>query len=177
MPIASIQRWGTAMPQSEVKEVVSQWTIATGYYIVPETTSANAYKPVIQDITGNAAASVTRFMVIKPGGILQIATGQLTFTGINVATGAFALVGAYAQSAGTLAVVAGTAGATINAVGLPVIPSTAFAFGMIVIGGGATAFTGGTTALDATNAGAIMFDIDGPSAIALSTGPITTVPG
>lgn len=176
MPTSAVFRRGTAMPDSDTKELVSQWNIVNSAFVLSTAVPANGR--IMATLTGAASFSVNAFYVLGAGSIVkQAAATSGGFTGINVATGAFALVAAYRTAAGTLAVVAGTTGATIGACGLPVVPTTAAQYGLVVIGGGATAFTGGATALDATNAAADFLDVIGPMGLCVSTAPITSVPG
>lgn len=160
----------TGMPDSDVVEIVSQHNILTSTFVLSS--------PTLGVSTGNATYSATKFFIAATNFVIQQATVTGPgFTGINIATGAFALVAAYRTVAGTHIVVAGTTGATVGAAKMPVVPATANAYALMLIGGGATAFTGATTELDATNAATVFWNLTGPGGIAVSTSPITLVPG
>lgn len=173
MSQAAVTRWGTSqsgISSSDTAELVIQHNIVAGTFVLSS--------PTLGVSTGNATFSATKFYIAATNFVVVQATATgASFTGINIATGAYVLVAAYRTIAGTNAIIAGATGATIGACAMPVVPSTANAYGLILLGGGATAFTGGATELDATNAGAVFWNLTGPAGIAVSTAPITKTVG
>jgi hypothetical protein len=172
MSKAAVFRRGLQLPDSDGQEVVTQLNKGGQYWVLSSPTMGVA--------TGSATFSITKFSVAGTNRVYQLATTTTVagFTGITVATGAYAVVGAYVTTSGTHVVVAGTTGASIGLATMPVIPSTAFCYGLILLAAsGTSAFTGGTTELDGTNANATFFNLTGSAPFAMSTAPITVVPG
>lgn len=171
MSKSALYRRATALPDSDVHRLLTEYNKGTQYWILSS--------PSMSVATGSATFNVTKFRIAGTGRIYETATSTGGgFTGITVATGCYVLVAAYRTVAGTLAVVAGATGATLGAATMPAVPSTAFQYGLILIAAsGASAFTGGTTELDGTNANAVFFNLTGSAPFACSTAPITVVPG
>jgi hypothetical protein len=163
-------RRGTAMEDSDVKELVAQWALANHAWVFNSAIGVNTTQ-----------FSGSQFQIMNSGGsivnVAAFATGG-GFTGLTVVTNCYGLVAAYITQAGTHVVAMGATAATMGGMGLPSVPSTAYLYGMVIIRpSSASAFTGGTTALDGTNASAIFINTNGPSALVLHTAPISVVPG
>lgn len=170
MSASSLDRHNTALPNSDVRELVTQhnlgqyWVLNSAIALSTATYSSSAFQVLVSGV-------VRRFTAATGGG----------FTGITVGTGRFCYVAAAVTSTGaTHSVYAGTSAASIGACALPTtVPATSYVYGLIQIGtaGAASAFTGGTTVLDGTNASAVFFNLAGPAGIACQTAPINTLPG
>lgn len=162
---------GTGRTDSDVVELVTQVNKGGQYWILSS--------PALGVATAAATFSLDKFYIAGTNKVYQQATATGGgFTAITLATGNYLLVGAYRTVAGTLGLAAGTAGATIGAATMPTVPATAHAYGLILLSTtGASGFTGGTTELDGTNANAVFFNLLGAAPFAVSTSPITTVPG
>jgi hypothetical protein len=87
-------------------------------------------------------ASVTGILVK-----IAASTDMPALTGINISAGSFNVVCFFVDSAGTVTAAAGTQGATVGAVVFPQFPKGKALVGFLIITY-ASAFTGGTTALD-----------------------------
>ena len=168
MPKAPVFRRGTAMPDSDVSELVSQHNIANDNWTLSTAIA-------LSGVTYSVAAT----WVAHQGTLRAIAASTgAGFTAFTIATGNVAVYAAYITQAGTHAIVAGATAGSFGVAVLPVVPSTALALGVILIkASGGSAFTGGTTVLDGTNASAVFINLIGPSGMALSTAPITKLPG
>lgn len=176
MSQSALTRRGTGLPDSDVVEGVNQLNLINQYFVLSS--------PGLGVSTGNATFSIDKFRIMGTNKIYVQAT--LTgvsvtnngLTGLNLATGNFGFLALYRTLAGTVAVVAGASGASIGVAVLPTtIPSTAHAFGLILLSCTNTAFTGGTTELDATNGNAVIMNLVGAAAVCVSTAPISTGPG
>lgn len=171
MAIKTKERRGTGMPDSDVHSLVTNWNAGGSYWVL------NA---AIALSTATYSASMMTILATNGTARHYTASTGASFSGITVATGNYAICIAYITQAGTHVVVGTGASATgnWNGAGIPTIPSTAFAYGAILIRcSGASAFTGGTTALDGTNASAIFVNLNGPAGIAVATSAISVVPG
>ena len=89
------------------------------------------------------------FYAIANGVLVKVAAATVlpALTGINAGAGAFNVALFFVSSAGTVTVLGGTAGATIGAIKFPVPTKNCALIGTLLITY-ASAFTGGTTALD-----------------------------
>lgn len=166
----TLPRRGTALPDSDVQELVTQWN-AGQYWVLNAAIALSGTTYSASMMTILATNGTARHYTLSTGA---------GFTGITVATGNYAVCVAYITQAGTH-VVAGTGASATgnwNGAGIPTIPSTAFAYGAVLIRcSGTSGFTGGTTALDGTNASAIFINLNGPAGMAFSTAAISVVPG
>lgn len=171
MSSASVARRGLQLPDSDGQEVVTQLNKGGQYWVLSS--------PTLGVSTGNATYSATKFYIAGTNKVYQQATVTGGgFTGITIATGNYGLVALYRTVAGTHLVVAGTTGATIGAATMPTVPGTGLCYGLVLLSTtGASAFTGGTTELDGTNANAVFFNLTGSAPFAISTAPISVVPG
>lgn len=170
MSASNLSRRNTGMPDSDVRELVTQhnlgqyWCLNAAIALSGVTYSASGFNVLVSGL-------VRRYTASTGGG----------FTGLNITTGRFAAVAAYVTSTGgTHAVAMGTSAASIGALSLPTgVPTTAYVYGLMIVGtaGAASGFTGGTTVLDGTNASAQFFNLNGPAGMAVQTAPITAVPG
>lgn len=90
------------------------------------------------------------FYAVANGSLVKLAAGTAlpALTGINIGAGAFGVACFFVDSAGVVTVAGGTPGATLGAVVFPEPPNGKALVGFLIITN-ATAFTGGTTALDA----------------------------
>jgi|SRR5690349_3764515 len=167
----TLPRRGTGLVDSDVNELVTQWNAGGSYWVL------NAAIAI-----STATYSASNMVILATNGTARFytATTGATFSGITVVTGNYLIAVAYVTQAGTH-VVAGTGASATgswNGCGIPTIPSTAFAYGAILIRcSGASGFTGGVTALDGTNASAIFVNLNGPAGMAFSTAAISVVPG
>lgn len=143
---------------------------------VPDVQTQRALQPVLTEIADRArSVSMTNagWGIVSAGAeIAKVATAWYGFangvpvrmtgtyalttaqvSGLNVATATTNFLGIHMDSASTVTCNLGTPGATLAAARPPVVEGKA-TLGYIVITAGTTvAFTGGTTALDATNTG------------------------
>jgi hypothetical protein len=89
------------------------------------------------------------FYAVAGGVLVKIAasTDMPALTGINISAGNFSAACFFVDSAGVVTVAGGTQGATLGAVGFPQFPVKKALVGFLIITY-ASAFTGGTTALD-----------------------------
>lgn len=96
-----------------------------------------------------AKIGATDFYASVQGILVKIAasTAMPALTGINTTAGAFTVACFFVDSAGTVTVAGGTAGATLGAVVFPPFPRGKALIGFLIITY-ASAFTGGTTPLD-----------------------------
>ena len=76
------------------------------------------------------------------------ATDMPALTGISISANNYNVVCFVADSAGTITALAGKQATTIGAVVFPQLPQKKALIGFLLITNGASAFTGGTTALD-----------------------------
>ena len=169
MARATVTRRGTAMPDSDAAELVTQWNLGGSYWVLNAAIA-------LSGVTYSASA----FMVLATNGTARFYTASTGagFTGITYATGNVGVVAAYITQAGTHIVAAGNSAASFGVCPLPTIPATAMLYGLILFkGSGASAFTGGTTALDGTNASCQFFNMNGAAGFALGTSRISVVPG
>jgi hypothetical protein len=89
------------------------------------------------------------FYACVQGVLVKIAAGTAlpALTGVNAAAGGFNVACFFVDSGGTVTVAGGTGGATLGAVVFPEPPAGKALIGFLIITY-ASAFTGGTTALD-----------------------------
>ena len=162
MAKATVVRRATGMPPSDVTELLTQWNAGGSYWVLNAAIALST-----------ATYSASAFMVLATNGTAKYFTAATGagFTGITAATGNVVIVAAYITQAGTHI-------ASFGVAALPTIPATAYAYGAILIkASNASAFTGGTTALDGTNASAVFVNLNGPAGFAFSTARISAVPG
>lgn len=97
-----------------------------------------------------AKIGASDFYAVANGSLVKIAasTDMPALTGINISANNYNVVCFYIDSAGTVTAAAGTQGATLGAVVFPQPPQKKALVGFLIITNGASAFTGGTTALD-----------------------------
>lgn len=163
-------RRGTAMLDSDVAEVISQWNLGGSYWVLNSAIAINSTQ-----------FSLSAFVILGTNATAIRVTAAATgggFTGINLVTGNVMIVAAYITQAGTHGIAAGSSAASFGGAPIPTIPSTAYAYGCILIKASTTSgFTGGTTVLDGTNASAVFINLNGPAGFAFSTGRLSVVPG
>lgn len=96
-----------------------------------------------------AKTGAADFYAVAKGVLVKIAaaTDMPALTGINILAGNFNVVCFFVDSAAVVTVAAGTQGATLGAVTWPQFPEQKALVGFLIITY-ASAFTGGTTALD-----------------------------
>ena len=168
-PTAAVLRRATGMPESEVDELLTQHNLIQTAWVLNAVIALNTTQ-----------FSGTEFFIAERG-TMRIITAFGTgggFTGITAETGNVVIVAAYITSSGTHVVAAGATALSFGVAALPTVPTSAIAYGLVMIkASDASAFTGGTTVLDGTNASAVFVNLNGPSAIALETSPISVVPG
>ncbi len=136
-----------------VKEIRYQWALR------------KIFEPIVDRYSSQPLTSAG--LVIKAGGGTLAKTGAVDFyasvtgvlvkiaaatdmpalTGINISAGDFNVACFFVDSAGTVTVAAGTQAATLGAVVFPQFPKNKAMVGFLIITY-ASAFTGGTTALD-----------------------------
>lgn len=169
-PTAAVQRRDTAMDSSDVAELLIQHNLIQNAWVLNIATMA----------VNTTQFSGIEFFVAEEG-TMRVVTAFSTgggFTGITAVTANVVVCVGYILSSGTHVVAAGAEAGSFGVAALPVVPASGVAYGMILIKAcGTSAFTGGTTVLDGTNASAAFFNLIGPTAIALATSPITLVPG
>lgn len=97
-----------------------------------------------------AKTGVADFYAMASGVLVKIAaaTDMPALTGINFGAGAFQVACFFIDSAGVVTAAGGTQGATVGAVLFPPFPQGKALVGFLIMTN-ASAFTGGTTALDA----------------------------
>jgi hypothetical protein len=170
MPATPVTRRGTGRPDSDVYELVEQHNLAHGYWVLNAAIAINS-----------AVYTASAFMVLASGSTKYYPAGAAStqFTGTNLVTGNVMIGVAYITQAGTHGFAISTSAATYGALTLPTtVPSTAYVYGTILVkASGTSAFTGGTTALDGTNASAIFTNLNGPAGIAFQVSSISRVPG
>lgn len=107
---------------------------------------------------GSAGAKTTATITAAiEGRLVQVTAGNLpALTGHNLTANQYSVVLFTVDASGTFAVYFGQPAATLNSVTLPAIPQRNAAtgqpqvpIGLLVLANGGSAFTGGTTALDA----------------------------
>lgn len=167
---ATATRRGTAMPDSDVKELVSQWNQGGSYWVLNSAIAVNTTQ-----------FSLSAFVILGTNATAIRVTAAGTgggFTGVNLVTGNVMIVAAYITQAGTHGLSFGTSAGSFGGAAIPTVPSTAYAYGCILIKASTTSgFTGGTTVLDGTNASALFINLNGPAGFAFSTGRLSVVPG
>lgn len=96
-----------------------------------------------------AKTGAAAFYACVAGVLVKIAasTDMPALTGCNAAAGAFNVACFYVDNAGTVTMLSGSQGATLGAVVFPAPPKNKALIGFLIITY-ASAFTGGTTALD-----------------------------
>ena len=163
-------RRGTVMPDSDVKELVTQWNQGGSYWVLNSAIAINTTQ-----------FSASGFVILGTNGTAVRVTAVSTgggFTGNTIATGNVAIVAAYITQAGTHAIAFGTTAASFGVAPIPTVPATSYVYGAILIkASGASAFTGGTTDLAGTNASAVFINLNGPAGFAFGTARISVVPG
>ena len=97
-----------------------------------------------------AKTGASDFYASVQGDLVKIASGtdMPALTGINISAGSFNVAVFFVDTAGTVTVAGGTQGATLAAVNWPQFPEGKALVGFLIITY-ASAFTGGTTPLDA----------------------------
>ncbi len=98
---------------------------------------------------GSALAKTVSTVIAMAGGVyVSVAAADMpALTGLNIGAGKFNVAVFYVNSAGTVSVKFGREGATAALVGFPDTPERSAIIGFLMITY-ASAFTGGTTALD-----------------------------
>ena len=169
MPVKAVERRDTGMPSSDVSELVVQHNLINQAWVLNAVVALNTTQ-----------FSGTEFFIAEKG-TMRIITAFGTgggFTGITAVTNNVVVCVGYITTDGTHVVAAGAEAGSFGVAALPVVPTSAIAYAMIMIKAcDGSAFTGGTTVLDGTNASAVFVNLLGPTAIALETSPITVIPG
>lgn len=166
MTLHAVIRSGAGYSSEETKEVVGQYNALVGSWVLSS--------PTLGISTGNATFSATKFYIAGTNRVyIQATVTGASFSGISVTAGTYALVAAYRSAASAHAVIAGTAGATLGAATMPIVPAGNIPYGLIRLAPTDTDFVGGTTELDATNANAVFWNLSGSSPIAVQTAQIT----
>lgn len=142
-----------------------------------ETRTIQGGVPVIKTGGSALAKTAASATIANVGGVLvniAASTDLGALTGIDISAGAFRIVLWATDAAGTTTAFGGTEGATLALATFPTVTA-----GLAVVGGAyityASAFTGGTTALD--TATTVYFSTVGPSYSAFSSAKIGNLAG
>ena len=166
MTLLAVTRSATGRPTADTNEVVAQYNALVSNWVLSS--------PTLGVSTGNATYSATKFYIAGTNAVyIQATVTGPSFSGISVTAGTYVLVAAYRTIASAHAVIAGTAGATLAAATMPIVPAGKIPYGLLLLAPTDTDFVGGTTELNATNANAVFWNLTGSAPIAVQTAQIT----